>query len=217
MTLQFKSLILLFISICLFTTSCKKSESEINNLPTNLYFKNLTFNDDVRVYTREGEITNPVVRAKSILSTGIGLVAPQPNSSNHVTFLSNNSFLLYNDRYNFEKINETFFFKYIDSVIVGPEDDLVAALALYKYPTAIKNNAGNYIYRRQFVGYGNYSALKISGIDLGFLKRDTITGAIVKRLVGYELNEFNADGIKSLGKYDTIAVREYSYQYELIK
>ena len=217
MSLQVKPLILLFISATLFTTSCKKNDVEINKLPSTLYFKTLTFNGDVRVFTREGEITNPVVRAQSIVSTGIGLVVPQPNSSNYVTFLPNNSFLLYTDSYNFEKITDRFIFKYIDSFIVGPEDNLVAPLPLYKYPTARKNNDGNLIYRRQFVGYGNYSALKISGMDYGILKRDTVTRAIIKRLVGYELNEFNADGIRSLGKYDTIAVREYSYQYELTK
>jgi hypothetical protein len=217
MTLQVKPLILLFITVCLFTISCKKDDSKIDNLPTTLYFRNLTFKDDIKVYTRDGEITDPVVRAQSIISTGVGLVAPNPSSTGHVTFLSDNSFLLNNDSYNFKKTGDTFIFNDIDSAIVGPQDGWIAALPFYKYPTATKIDNGNYIYRRQFVGYGNYSALKISGMDYGILKRDTVTRAIIERRVEYQLNEFNRDGIKALGKYDTMAVREYSYQYELIK
>jgi hypothetical protein len=217
MTIQLKPAILLFLSICVFTISCKKDHNEISSLPTTLYFKTLILNDTIKVYTREGEVKDPAVKAHSIIATGVGLVTPLPNSSNYVTFLSNNSFLLYTDHYDFQKTNDRFVFNYIDSFRVSPEDLLIAPLPFYKYPTARKNSAGNLIYRRQFVGYGDYTSLKISGMDYGILKRDTITRAILKRIVGYELNEFNAEGINSLGKYDTIAVKEYSFQYELRK
>lgn len=217
MIIRLKPDILLVISVCICTISCKKDHSKIISLPTTLYFKTHTFSDTVKVYTRNGEIKDPAVKAQSIITTGVGLVSPLPNSSNYVTFLSNNSFLLYNDHYDFKQTNDTFIFKYIDSFIISPGDLLIAALPFYKYPTARKNSAGNLIYRKQFVGYGDYTSLKISGLDYGILKRDTVTGAILKRIVGYELNEFNAEGINSLGKFDTIAVREYSFQYNLSK
>ena len=94
---------------------------------------------------------------------------------------------------------------------------MVAQEHFFKYPTLKKNNDGTYTERRQFVGYGDYSALKISGMDLCILRRDAVTGAITERRVGFYLNEFNADGINTLGKYDTLAVREYNYHYKLIK
>ena len=202
------------ISVSIFTTSCKKDN---NDQPATLYLKNITLKDEVKVYTKDGEITDPQVRDQSKISTGINLIShpinPQANPV-HVTFLSNNSFLLSSDRYSYEKLNDTFIFTYIDSLLVHPQDDdFLTVLPFYKYSTVRNNNDGTSIYGRQFVGHGGYSALKISGMDLCVLKRDTVTGAITQRRVGFDLNEFNADGIKSLGKYDTLAVREYSYNY----
>lgn len=208
---------LLFISIIVFVVSCKKNHIEVSNFPTTLNFKTLISNDRIRVFTREGEINDPVVKAQSIISTGVGLVTPNPNSSNQVTFLSNNSFLLGNDLFEFQKTNDKFVFNYLDSFIVIEGDLLIDLLPFYKYTNTRTNNSGNLIYRRQFVGYGDYNSLKISGMDWGILKRDTITGDVLLRNVGYQKNEFNPDGIYSLGKYDTLAVREYSFQYELSK
>jgi hypothetical protein len=218
MRFQFKACVLVVILVSIFTTSCKKDH---NDLPATLYLKNITFKDEVRIYTKNGEITDPLVRDRSKISTGINLIShpinPQANSA-HVTFLSNNSFLLTSERYSYEKLNDTFIFTYVDSLLVHPNgNDVLTVIPFYKNSTVRNNNDGTFTYWKQFVGHGGYSALQISGMDLCVLKRDTVTGAITQRRFGVDLNEFNADAIKSLGKYDTLAVREYSYNYALDK
>jgi len=62
MRLQFKACVLVVISVSTFTTSCKKDD---NDLPATLYFRSITFKDEVKVYTKNGEIIDPVVRDQS--------------------------------------------------------------------------------------------------------------------------------------------------------
>jgi hypothetical protein len=220
MRFQFFTLILLFISFGLFTASCKKEHS---NLPATLYHDNFTFKDEAKIYTKDGEITDPAVKARSITSTGLDLILhqpfnPQAASAYRVTFSSNDLFLMGSDHFRYEKLSDRLIFKYIDSSIVTIENEsLVFEEPFFKYPELKKNSDGTYTSRRQFVGYGDYTALNISGMDLCILRRDAATGAITERRVGFHLNEFNTNGISTLGKYDTLAVREYSYHYALIK
>jgi hypothetical protein len=222
MTFQIKSAIVLFISTCLFVTSCRKDDRDSvdqKNFPRKLYLTDFTFKDNVKIYTKNGEITDSVIKSRALISTGIDLIShpfnPLSAQESFVSFLSKDRFVMSNDEFSIETLSNTFVFRYVDSSAIPPHDLFVLNSAFYAYPLVTKNKNDNYFtYRRKFVGHGDYSALKISGMDLCILKRDTITGTITNRYVGFVLNEFNVDGIKTLGRYDTIAVREYNYHYK---
>ena len=132
-----------------------------------------------------------------------------------MTFVSDNGFRmgLY-DEFSYIKNDNSFNFRRVDSS-TGPFHYYASLIAPFTlYPEMRPDTNGNYIYSESLVGNGNYSALNIDKLDICLLKNDPVTGKIIIRYGRMNIsNVFNKEGIKTLGSKDTIAVREFRFEY----
>src|SRR4030095_3370416 len=213
------SLLLVLVSIfSVLSFSCKK-ENETVQFPVSLVLKNISLKGDIHVYTRDGEITDPSLKASAIKSTGVNDIiynfGPQNDPTATVTFFSDNEFRmgLY-EEFSYIKKDNSFNFRKLDSSI-GPfhyYTSLIAPFVLY--PEMKPTTNGNYIYSSGLIGSGNYTALDIDKLDICLLQKDSVTGNIIIKYSSRNIsNVFNKEGIKTLGSKDTIAVREFRFEY----
>jgi len=209
----------LFILVSVFTVlnfSCKKEAT--SQFPVSLVLKNITLKG-IHVYTRDGEITDPSLIASAIQSTGVNDViynfGPQNDPRATVTFDSDNRFRigLYNE-FSYIKNNNNFNFHRLDSS-TGPFHYYASLIAPFTvYPEMRPDGNGNYIYSECLVGNGDYTALNTDNLDICLLKKDPVTGNLIIKYASRNIsNIFNMEGLNTLGSKDTIAVREFRYEY----
>jgi hypothetical protein len=106
----------------------------------------------------------------------------------------------------------TLLFANNESSTISANDATVKFAPLYKYP-GLQSSGDNFIYHNPIILHGNYSMMKQSGMDFCYLQRDANTNKVIKRYVQWNSNEFNINGINSLGKRDTLAIREYTSNF----
>lgn len=215
-----KSLKLLSLALVIATgvTACKKDkpvEEKKEPQPQALTLKSLTFKENIRAYTKDGEITDPAVIARAIVSTGMNIV-------NHTThekvptafFLDQNNFKMAPFIYDFKKNEDRFLFT-LNAALNIPTTDLnIVAAPFVKYKGLGKvNSDGTTVYNKQFVAYGSEDDIKLSGIDICHVRKFDNTPRTESWSLLSALNEFDVKGISTLGARDTLTVREYTYNY----
>ncbi len=216
MKLSYKPILLLLTIISITGVSCKKEKPAIvNEFPKTLEYQGTTFLSTERVFTNKGEVTDPAIKAKAIVSTGLNLILhPSWTSGGTIVVNSKNEIQIGGDKYSF--IDESQDHKSIFSAnvysVIPPLDAAVKFAPLYKYP-GLKSSGNNFIYQWPLILQGDYSATKISQMDFCYLQRDPNTGKVIARNVMWVSNEFNTAGLSTLGDRDTVAIREYTLNY----
>lgn len=216
MKLSYKPILLLLTIISISELSCKKDKPVIvNEFPKTLEYQGTTFLSTERVFTNKGEITDPAIKAKAIVSTGLNLILhPSWTSGGTIVVNSKNEIQIGGDKYTFIDENQdhkSIFSANISSVI-PPIDAAVKFAPLYRYP-GLKSSGDNFIYQWPLILQGDYSATKISQMDFCYLQRNPNTGKVIARNIIWVSNEFNTEGLSILGDRDTVAIREYTRNY----
>lgn len=215
-----KSIKLLSLAVVIATgvTACKKDkpiEEKKEPQPQALRLKSLTFKGGIRVYTKDGEITDPAIIAKATISTGINLLNHTINEKVPVAFfLDQNTFKMAPSIYAFKKNGDQFLFT-LNSTMNIPKTDINIIAAPFVKFTGLgqANTDGTTAYNKQFVAYGDQDEIKLSAVDICHLRKFDNTPRTKGWWLESALNEFDVKGISTLGVRDTLAVREYSYNY----
>jgi len=209
----------LLLSLLLFTTlgitSCKKDAEE--PVDENLYLKSRTFKGENRVFTRDGEITSPSIIEKAIERTGLGIIVYLkivPNSSS-LYFPTPLAMLWNADSFDVERNKDQFVLKNRSIRVLATDDNIALVAPFYKYGTIAASQTPGYVnFERKFVAYGNEQELKISMLNIALIKSDETTGKRKHNVIVLTNNEFNPQSISSLGARDTLAIREYTENYQ---
>jgi len=197
------------------STSCKKDPEE--PVDEKLYLKSRTFKAENRVFTRDGEITSASIKDKAVERTGLGIIVYLnivPNSS-AVSFPTPQALLWNADSFNYERNNDQLILKDGRSRVLATDDNIALVAPFYKYGTIVASETPGYLnYERKFVAYGNEQELKISMLNIALIKSDETTGKRKHNVIVLTNNEFNPQSISSLGARDTLAIREYTENYQ---
>jgi len=215
MKLSYKPILLLLTLISVTGVSCKKDNAATNKFPKTLEYQGITFISTERVFTNKGEITDSVIKAKAIVSTGLNLILhPNRIKEDPIVVNSKNEIQIGGDKYSFIEENQDhkLIFSANISSVITPSASAVKLAPLYQY-SGLKSSGDNFIYHWPLILQGDYSAFKLSQMDFCYLQRNSNTGKLIARNVTWIANEFNTKGLSILGDRDTIAIREYTLNY----
>ncbi|MDO3641904.1 hypothetical protein [Mucilaginibacter sp. L3T2-6] len=200
-----------FVSIlAMALLSCKKGGTPERS-STTLYLKGTT-SKGTFAYTRNGQITNSLLVSRAEAATGLDALQNLPVIKDDVTFRADGLFQWGGDFYTYVKTNDHFVFRaYKDPV--DSTNYAVVFWPFFKEPTATVLPNGNIYASRVIVASGDMTLFHINRMYVSILRRDSVTNAIKYREETTVNNEFNAEGVKTLGKNDTLAVKEYTLDY----
>jgi hypothetical protein len=221
MKLSHKPILLLFTITSITVLSCKKdnrTSNSINTFPKTFQYQGVTLSTE-RVFTYQGEVTNPAIKTKAIASTGLNLISHP--AQNDLTFTSPKAIKIVADHYHLTSSagGKQAFFNDVDSEIsLDNGDDIRAVLSpFYKIFNILHENNKD-TYTSSLVVTGDNSETKIIGLDICFLHRDPVTNKLIGRFMTSSSNEFNLPGVNmALDKNDTIAIREFTSNYAIKK
>lgn len=224
MKFSYKPILLLFTITSITGLSCKKdnqTSNSTNTFPKTFQYQGVTLSTE-RVFTYQGEVTDPAIKAKAITSTSLNLIShPTSTKQNDITFTSPKTIQIAADHYHSISSagGKQAFFNDIDSEIsLDNGDDVRAKFSpFYKYVNIVNDN-NKYSYRSSLIVSTDNSETKINGLDICFLHRDPVSNKFIKRYMMSSSNEFNLPGINmALDKNDTIAIREFTSNYAIKK
>jgi len=223
MKFSYKPILLLFTITSITGLSCKKdnqTSNSTNTFPKTFQYQGVTLSTE-RVFTYQGEVTDPAIKAKAITSTGLDLIShPASAQQNDLTFTSPKAIQIAADHYSLAHSisGKQYFSNDVDSEISVDSGDLrVLFSPFYKYINII-NEGNKNIYRSSLIVSTDNSETKINGLDICFLHRDPVSNKFIKRYMMSSSNEFNLPGINmALDKNDTIAIREFTSNYAIKK
>jgi hypothetical protein len=220
---QLAKLLLLSGIVSSILFSCRKNDDQ-NQPSTTLTLRSYMPKGDFRVFSKGGEVSDPAVIASFIRSSGMQNImysyGPQQNAGSTIAFINDTAFSIgLHEYYSYTKLSNGFLFKKMDYNTNNSYDfNLARVNPFMKYPEMNINANGSYTYRRIFAGYGDKSNLNIPGIDLILGKRDDVTGAFIGNYGSFgNTNEFNKEGVKTLGPRDTIIIRETVSNFSIAK
>jgi hypothetical protein len=199
-----KSIKLLSLALVIATgvMACKKDKTveekkEPQLQPQILKLKSLTFKGEIRVYTKDGEITDPAIIAKAIVSTGMNIITHTVNEKIPVaSFLDQSTFKMAPLTYSFKKNEDQFLFTLPSTMNIQTNDLNIIAAPFVKHTGLGKvNSDGTTAYNKQFVAYGNQDEIKLSAVDICHLRKFDNTPRTESWWLESCLNEFFFKGI----------------------
>ncbi|QRR00754.1 hypothetical protein [Dyadobacter sandarakinus] len=210
---------LLFISLL----SCERPEIEQPaEFPSTLYLSRISIKSKVRLYTAKKEITDQAIIDRFVESNGgFRLKDSSVVSDEYIKFISPDSAEMVNSSSSFliTKNDKQLLFKSTKKQIVT-QGQMKSSFNMLKYRSEFEpvwdNKFSTY---NMMVGYGNYSELSMSvfeylrvwwttSFDSLFFQHPDLYKA---SSYGKTLNEFDESYVNSIGKADTLAIREYFY------
>jgi hypothetical protein len=215
MKLSYKPIALLFAITSITFAACKKDKTTKDDFPKTLKFQGTTKVGTERVFTAKGEVTDAVVIARTMGSSGLNFTSNATYPGPSIVFTSKSTLQMTNKYSLVEGSGDLLLFASNESVFIPANDYLVKLAPLFKYP-GLQSSGNDFIYRNQQVLHGDYSAVKISWIDFAYLHRNA-NGKNASGHVIINSNEFNIKGLSSLGELDTVVFRTYTYNYALAK
>jgi len=224
MKLSYKPIALLFTVISIAAVSCKKdrqTQSSTDTFPKAFQYQGVTLSAE-RVFTYQGEVSDPVVKAKAIISTGLNLMSHSVSTpQNDITFTSPEKIEIANDHYSGHLSSngkQTFYNDVHTEISMDNGDDIRAVFSPFYKHLNIFNENNKYLYTSSLIFTSDNSAAKVIGIDICFLHRDPTTNKLIKKYTTSSSNEFNPPSINTaLGKNDTLAIREFTTNYIIKK
>ncbi|RQO74709.1 hypothetical protein DBR43_04810 [Pedobacter sp. KBW06] len=214
-----KSFKLLSLAVVIATgiAACKKDnppEEKKKPQPKHLIMKSLTFKNEIRVYTKDGQITDPAIVAKAIAASGMNSIVHKLYEKGPLIFIDQNTLKMASYAYAIKKNEDQFLFTMADTLSIPTNDLNLIAAPFFKFKGLGKAGTnGKTAYNKQFVAYGDQNEIKLSAVDIYHLRKFDNTPRTESWLAESALNEFDVKGISTLGLRDTLTVREYSYNY----
>jgi hypothetical protein len=218
-----------FLCLSLFT-ACKKTdtaETDKNPLPADLVLKSVAYGP-VKVYGNTAEVTDTTLIAAAKISTGYFIYTFRdatyaPGDYAGISLWGDvNTPTVRNGNTMFSAVKngDDFVFTAQDSLVIQPPvlgygyfDSYISEpfLKYAQYTPA----ANGLVVKRQIMGAtGNYSKLTVKGVVIAIVRRDPVTKAWLSKSYNSSYNEFNMNGLQTLGRYDTLITRPFDVVFE---
>ncbi|WP_316822924.1 hypothetical protein [Pedobacter gandavensis] len=206
----YKTIGLLFLFSAIFTACKKEPKSENIVFPVNFYVHQLKVKSGVRLFTKDGEVTDPIKISKfaghkDFFNIKDSLVV-QPEFLFSITSLDSARFTIgnYNNKYTYEIKGNKFLFSSAQ-VFPLPENSPELNDKLFKYQSVI--NLGMYQVQRPIqLAYGDFKAVELP-MQIYYIARRTESSYHITN--GFSNNEINESFLTTLKNQDTLAYRTY--------
>jgi hypothetical protein len=215
---------ILFLALCGYLPSCKKGgEQQSIFFPQTLYFTQLSAKTGVRVFTKNGQITDPIVIARFIKNTtNFNLQNQAIDANDKLIFTSKSNVLFgvpgvpFDLNSGFASTKTEFIFHSQKQNTVNTQS-LAYKLLKFKAPLKTIGTAPTLTYTSPEVrvAYGNYLDLNFSVLSYKIAQDDGITLETQTNIVSNQAIDFNAAFLAQLPTIDTIAVQEFIYNYKV--
>ncbi|WP_254413071.1 hypothetical protein [Dyadobacter diqingensis] len=207
--------------------ACKKTKIDpAPQFPSTLYLNGITKKSKIRLFTNKGEITDQSVIDKFVKTTkGFTKKDTSFTSGETLTFFSADSAEIpnsFNSLTVVKKENQLIFKSTNRRIITAA--NLESNYKMGRYQSEIEPVwDGKFSAYNMLVGYGDYSALKLSVFEYNRVSwfvqwnwGDTSSPDILTKSSssGTMFNEFNESYISSIQKNDTLAIQEYFYSFQ---
>jgi hypothetical protein len=223
MKLSNKPILVLSTIISIAAASCtkdKQTSTSVNKFPKTFEYQG-TDVSPTTVFTAKGEVTDPDLKAKAIVSTGLAQLSnPASRPQADITFTSAKKLQVETDHFSSKNDDGTqaFFNDKHSEISTDGDDDLRAKFSPFYKLLNISHEGNKDFYAGSIVIKTDNSTAKVSALDICWIHRDPVTNKVIKTYAMSSSNEFNLVLAKNtLDKNDTIAVREYTSNYVLKK